>query len=347
MTGQKQTSGDNSTNVQAGGSVTIYQGISYSDAREIALEVFRGNFLQLAGEAKEVARQRAEEITEAFLERLKAENQEGLVQAREPDFQHALFTVQKEYARCGDRELGDLLVDLLVDRTKHGSRSIIQIVLNESLVVAPKLTRDQLAALSVVFLFRYTANKGFRNFADFAAYLDRYVQPFADLLEKRPPCFQHLEYSGCGTMSIGSISLTQIFRKNYPGLFSSGFDDAQYAARGLSIPFTHPLLIPCLNDPTKKQVAALDEAGLRELAVTHGVSEEDIKKLITLQEAHVHGEERVREMIVSQRPYMERVYDVWNEVLCHFSLTSVGIAIGHANIKKSVGEFTNLAIWIN
>ena len=197
MTKQDQTSGDNSTNIQAGGAVTIlHQGLTYADARQIALDVFKGNFLQLAGEAVDVAKRRAEEITEAFLAELQKQNQPGLSQAKEPDFQHALFTVQKEYARCGDKELGDLLVDLLVDRTKQDSRSILQIVLNESLAVAPKLTPDQLAALSVVFLFKYTVNNGLRNQDAFYGYLDKYVQPFAGLLETKAACYQHLEYSG-------------------------------------------------------------------------------------------------------------------------------------------------------
>jgi len=30
-----------------------------------------------------------------------------------------------------------------------------------------------------------------------------------------------------------------------------------------------------------------------------------------------------------------------------FTLTSLGIAIGHANIKRLIGEFANLSIWIN
>jgi hypothetical protein len=60
--------------------------------------------------------------------------------------QYAVFTAQREFARSGDDQLGDILVDILVDRTKEPDRSLLQIVLNESLNVAPKLTADQLAA---------------------------------------------------------------------------------------------------------------------------------------------------------------------------------------------------------
>jgi hypothetical protein len=347
MTKQDQRSGDNSTNIQAGGAVTIHQGLTYADARQIALDVFKGNFLQLSDEAADLARRRAEEITEAFLSELQTQNQAGVSQAKDPDFQHALFTVQKEYARCGDKELGDLLVDLLVDRTKQQSRSILQIVLNESLGVAPKLTRDHLAALSVVFLFRYTANSGLRSLADFLGLLDKFVQPFADFLEKKAACYQHLEYSGCGTISIGSISLQELLRQTYPGLFSRGFEEAQFQAHQISIPFSHPMIGPCLNDQNKRQVFALNEKSLKEEAASHGVPSDDVPKLIALQKEHFLSDPEIRNKIIKERVYMERVFDTWQEVLNRFTLTSVGIAIGHANIKKSVGEFTDLSTWIN
>lgn len=347
MTKQNQIGGDSSTNIQAGGSVTIHQGLTYANARQIALDVFKDNFLQLAGEAVEVAKKRAEEITESFLDQLQKQHQEGISQAKEPDFQHALFTVQKEYARCGDKELGDLLVDLLVDRTKQPSRSILQIVLNESLAVAPKLTPDQLAVLSVVFLFRYTINNGLSNHNAFYAYLDRYVWPFADLLEKKAACYQHLEYSGCGTVSIGSISLAEIIRRNYPGLFSNGFDEAQFQSKQMSIPLTHPIFRACLNDPGKKQVNALNEDAIKTEAARCQVTADDIPKLIALQNEHLMNEDQICNAIIQARPHMEKVFDTWKETMSHFTLTSVGIAIGHANIKKSAGEFTDLSIWIN
>ena len=48
------------------------------------------------------------------------------------------------------------------------------------------------------------------------------------------------------------------------------------------------------------------------------------------------------------RPYMSGVFETWSEsAMKNLTLTSVGIAIGHANIKRLVGEFSNLSIWIN
>lgn len=48
---QDQRSGDNSTNVQAGGNVTIV-GVTYNEVRQIAADVFKANFLTLQGSPK-------------------------------------------------------------------------------------------------------------------------------------------------------------------------------------------------------------------------------------------------------------------------------------------------------
>jgi len=97
-TTQKQGSGDNSTNLQ-GKEIVINQGISYSDAKEIALDVFKGNFLQLKEEAAIIAQNRAEEITEDFLNHLNDRNPEAIKEFEQPAMQDALFTAQKEYLK--------------------------------------------------------------------------------------------------------------------------------------------------------------------------------------------------------------------------------------------------------
>ena len=163
---QHQKTGDNSTNIQAE-SITISCGLTYSDVKEIALDVFNTNFLRLSDESYRVALERNAEITEKFLIELEKQNPAGINSAQDPDFQYTLFNLQNAYARCGDAELGDLLVNLLVDRTKQPNRSLLQIVLNESIIVAPKLTQQQLSALSIVFLTRYVINKRINNFATF------------------------------------------------------------------------------------------------------------------------------------------------------------------------------------
>jgi hypothetical protein len=57
--------------------------------------------------------------------------------------------------------------------------------------------------------------------------------------------------------------------------------------------------------------------------------------------------QEIIDVVIKAREYMKVIFDTWTSTMGHFTLTSVGIAIGHANVKKQTGEFTNLSIWIN
>lgn len=346
MNKQEQRSGDNSTNFQAD-NVVIQFGLTYEDVKNIAIDVYRANFYQLAGIAKTTANERAEEITEKFLQKLRIENPAGFSGAQDPDFQYGIFTVQKEYARNGDKELGDLLVDLLVDRSKHEKRDILQIVLNESLNIAPKLTSDQLAVLALIFLFKYSQNFGIGTHELLGEYFDKYVLPFSEKLNKSNSCYQHLEYSGCGSFGMGH-TLDGVLRKSYQGLFLHGFEASEVAQREISIGLDERFFTPCLNDPSKVQVKALNMEALQKILDANSISEDDRNKITVLFNEELMNSDEIIKKCVSIRPYMEKLFSTWaSSAMTSFTLTSVGMAIGHANIKRLVGEFADLSIWIN
>lgn len=346
---QSQEVGEGSTAIQAGGNVTITKvGLTYADVRDVALDVFRGNFYELAGAAKEIARERAEEITEDFLKKLEKDNPTGLGKSEDPDFQYALFTVQKEYARNGDKDLGDLLVDLLVDRSKHDQRDILQIVLNESLATAPKLTDAQLAVLAVVFLFKYTQNFSVGNHEAFGEYLDKNLLPFASKLSRTHSCYQHLEFTGCGSIGIAGANLEVILGDVYQGQFIKGFDQSEITSRAIAVGMDPRFFMPCLNDASKWQVRANSKELLEKYLEREAITPEDRTKILELFNIGKMSEVEVKDKVIAIRPYMAEIFETWtNSPMRKLTLTSVGMAIGHANIKRLVGEFANLSIWIN
>ncbi len=350
---QEQSVTDGGIGAQAGRDNHIHVGLSYGDVRQLVLDLVSQNFLRLAGDAADIAEKRITKITDNFLGQLQSQHPEGFKQAKDPDFQHALFTVQKEYARCGDNHLGDLLVDLLVDRTKHDSRTILQIVLNESLLVAPKLTRDQLATLSILFFLNYTVTDGLDGPESFYENLDKFLLPFLDDAKTTETSFRHLEYAGCGSFHpvsvfTGSVTpLENYFRRGYPGLFSKGLEAADVLAAGLAVPLDHQIFRKCMNDVDKIQVDAWTLRDLRRKAKDLGISNEDLAKLEKLQTKNLLANSEIKETLIKNRTYMEKFFRESNKNFPRFELTSVGIAIGHANVKKSVGEFTDLSIWIN
>jgi hypothetical protein len=346
---QSQSVGSGGTAIQAGGAVSITSvGLSYGEVRDVALDVFRANFYQLAGVAAETAAARAQEVTEDFLSKLEKENPSGIGKANDPDFQYSLLTVQREYARCGDKELEALLVDLLVDRSKQDGRNILQIVLNESLTTAPKLTGSQLAALAIIFLLRYTQNFGVGNHASFGAYLDKHVSPFIAASASSDASYQHMEFTGCGSIGMLTASLESVLGQVYQGLFQNGFDASEISSRNISLGHDTRFFIPCFNDPTKLQVRANSKEILTKNFDAFGVAEADRAQVVQLFDATKMSDAQIRDKCVQIRPYMAELFERWTKSpMKQFTLTSVGMAIGHANIKRLVGEFSDLSIWIN
>lgn len=346
---QSQDVGNSATAIQAGGSVTLINvGVTSSEARQISLDVARATFYELTGAAKDTAIIRVEEITDQVIKKLEKEFPAGLQKAKDPDFQYALSTVQKEYAQNGDKDLGDLLVELLVDRSKQEQRDILQIVLNESLSTASKLTDNHLAALAVIFLFKYTQNYAIGNHQMFGEYLDKHLLPFISKISKNQAGYQHLEFSGCGSIGLAGNSLEGILGTVYQGLLLKGFDQSEFENHAISVGLDSRFFIKCLNDTSKLQVRANSKEILEKHLDEQKVSTEDRAKILQLFDLGKMSEPEIKEKLIEIRPYMAEVFEIWsNSPMKTFTLTSVGMAIGHANIKRLIGEFASLSIWIN
>lgn len=344
---QVQKSGDDSFNIQAK-SVNIQTGLTYLDVKEIALDVFKNNFEHLSVVAADTAKKRAEEITEKFLNELEKRNSEALNQAQDPDFQYSLFTVQKEYAKSGDKNLGDLLVDILVERTKVDQRGLLQIVLNESLAVAPKLTTSQLCALSIIFSLKYTRYLKMNSLDMLKNYIEYRLAPFAKDLPKSQASYQHLEFAGCGSISIGSSSITSIFKQTYPGVLTTGFSKEQFDGEIKQISGSEKLLTPCLRDKSLFQFNATDFEVLKNKTKENGISETEYPKIENFWKKYLISDEELKKNLINKNKSMAIIYDVWeNSPMKNMSLTSVGIAIAHAYTRSKTGDSDDLSIWIN
>src|SRR5439155_13106027 len=217
---------------------------------------------------------------------------------------------------AGDKELGDLLVDLLVDRSKYDTRTILQTVLNESFSVAPKFTNDQLAELSIIFMARYILHNGIHSLDTFTTYLDKYIAPFTILLSDKASCYQHSEYAGCGSISVQSITVghygvENYFQKQYPGIFSKGFQEEALRNRQINLDLDNPIFTQCLHNPNKQQIDAMNEQSLRVRANELNISEEEIPKLIELNNSCLMNADEIRQYLSDLRQYMQKVCDIW------------------------------------
>jgi hypothetical protein len=344
---QKQAATEGSTAIQAQGDVVIHQGVTAAEARQIALDVFRSNLLEYRGVAMGVAARRGEALTDSFLDKLQKENPVGLDQAQHPGFQDDLFVAQKEYAKAGEKELGDLLVDLLVDRSKEIQRTTLQIVLSESIRVAPKLTQAQTNTLSLVFLCRYVFNQS-PTLEGVSAHLRACLGPIAGAYTIAHTAFSHLVFAGCGNLvQISVWNMRSMWTSLYKGLLQKGLDQAQVDAANLPVEIRKRYVGPCMSDPTKFQVLILGDQTLTEIADKHADVRPHKAALQMLLDQGMADQAQVNAKLDSLAPFMPKIFADWESSnLKSFDLTSVGIAIAHANIKRFAGEFARLSTWI-
>jgi hypothetical protein len=347
---QEQQAGDYSTNVQAGNDVNLQQnnyGLSYREVKDVALDIFEANFSRLSITAQRVAKERAEEITTAFLDELQHKAPEAIDSMKEPDMQYALLMAQKEYARTGDQNLSEVLVDILVERSKLQERSLMQIVLNESLEIVPKLTNGQLNTLSLLFILKYTANSNVLSIDSLKSYLKKMIVPFMVELTKTHSHYQHLEYTGCGTISMGEIDLATIFTNNYGGLFSRGFSLEEVNGDLDEILRGNHLLISCLHNSSLFQINAINEQVLLQKCKELSINDEHARKLSSLQQRSQMSKDEIFNFLVNLCPAISNLIDIWNNSsMKNMTLTTVGISLAHANIRRITSDDLDLSKWI-
>ncbi len=348
---QKQDAGDNSTNLQseiATINTTNHYGITYADAKEIALDVFNANFPRLRAEAAATAQERAEDVTEKFFIKLNERNPEAIKEFEQPAMQDALLTVQKQYAISGDKELGDLLVDILVDRAAEPKRNMLQIVLDESLTVAPKLTVEQLDTITLNFLLVRTRRMDLLRYIDLVNYLTSKVCPFIEGLSNEKTDYNHIEYLVCGHVRAGNYgNLENKLRQTYKGFFSIGFTLEDIENEFGNTIKLREFLIPCFHNTQKLQLSFYDDSVLEELTKRKEYSDEEIIKLKGIFERTTMPQDEVKDTLILAIPSMTKIFEIWDaSPLKSLELTSVGVAIAHANYRRKTNETMDLSIWI-
>jgi hypothetical protein len=322
-------------------------GVSFAEARQIAQDVFAANFYHLSKDAENLVKQRANELLESYLREIASRNPESITNSKDPDMQYALYAAQRAYARSGNKDLADILVDILADRAKHVGGSLTQIVLNESIEIAPKLTPSHYDTLSVIFLHRYVHQRSVNSLNTFLECLRENTLPFLINVRKEVSHYQHLEYAGCGSIQLTAISLPEIWRRLYPGLFLKGVTiEAIQELFNTDVDY-HQYIIQCLHENTLYQINAISESVIATKLRENNHNQEMVDKVAGFMKANLMDDKEIQDYVVKNFEESKLLFDVWeNSSIKSFNLTSVGIAVAHANVRRKTNQVIDLSHWI-
>jgi len=328
----KQESGENSKNIQAGRDV--YYGITPTESREIALDVFKANFYDFSEKASEIALKRAEEITDEFIKDFFNSKLNQTKKLENPSVQSAFFNIQKEFAKTGDKYLKERLIYLLINRINSKERSLEQICLDEAINIIPKLTIEQINTLTFIFCTATFSDGNLTTLNKFDDFLNHLIS-FIPNQKITFSFFRHLTYTGCVSNIEGqkeNRKLEEIFRNLYPALFVNGFTKEELQNEfGEDLIEIDRIIIACLQDNTKYQFSYLSNERFRK-----NYKESNLKsylnKIINFQDKFIMKPFEIKNFAISRNNKIIDVFNIWNhEELKTIKLTSVGIAIGIIN----------------
>ena len=332
---QNQKAGDHSTNVQALKAEIHHHGLTVPDVRQICMDLFEANFYRLQSAARETAEGRAKEITERFLQELNTKNRAGLEAAADPDMQAAIFTAQRDYARFGTKHLEDVLVDLLVERTS--AASLRQIVLNEAIATASKLTAQQLDLISVFLLLAHNPpiKYNFKTWDDFKEYAKRHIAPLLHPEISDDTTYLHLKSTACSSQDIHQVHLVMLLTDQFPDCFSPGFERMLAIDNG----YIDALLVTSFHNPPLWQLKPMDDNTFLETCHSHGLSASDLGRFRQQRHTEKLNDPQLLISIDSRFQFIPPAAP-------YVHLSTVGIALANANLRRRVGLEFDLGHWI-
>ena len=147
---QKQEVGNNSTAIQVQGD---YHGSTYTEIKEIFLDLFQLNFPKI----QEIAAQKAQERIDAMLEKLKQsfeKHKDNIDSSKftEPAVQYEMQAIAIDVARRGEKSNVELLCELLSTVLSKDCPELIELISSEARRVLPMLSKEHIAYLSLEIL---------------------------------------------------------------------------------------------------------------------------------------------------------------------------------------------------
>lgn len=335
--------------VQSGRDTILQQGISPAQMAEI-LNALATQFPAQLAAAHQIVTERLSDFEARFLEKFQDQLAANSAAFADPDFQYVVRSCQHAYARSGDSEIRDTLIDLIARRSKEQTRTRLSLTLNEAVETAVKLTKNEFAELSLCYLLRYTRQE-IGNMDQFAAYFQANITPLLTDISSEKASYQYLEAQSCGNIGLISLEVISMFRENYGGIFSKGFDKEtlqNYLPGEKKNVFDQAtLLIPCLNDKDKFQFGVINKKEFLEHGDKLQLSEPEMENVWKMFDGTIWNGEEFLVNVEKRIPEIRSLAKIWSDSsLKTFTLTTVGLAIGHSNLVRISKLDADLAMWV-
>lgn len=198
-----------STIVQAKGDIN-FNGITAEMAMKICKYVVKTELAVYTQDARVEAEKRLSDISEKTIDRITSLKEDLLHRFKEPAIQIALNETFKNYIASGDEELGENLIDLLIERLNVQERTTEQSIIDEARNIIHKLSSNTVSLLAILVFSKLIFPYNRKQYDDLLLKL----APLAEKLKNISSLdIAHLKQIGCG-YGISAFHVTESLEKH-------------------------------------------------------------------------------------------------------------------------------------
>lgn len=187
--------GSNNTQQIQAGQIHIHQGINSDEVRALCLDLVQKEIALYKQQAAEESQRRFESLMDKFLDLLSKIDESKRQKLQEPAIQFAVNETFKEYIKSGEEELGDGLLDLMIERMEVDEHTTKQSLIDEARQILPKLSANTISLISIITFSELLIP---RSNYDFVELLHNLSPLISRLRSVNSIDVAYLEQVGCG-----------------------------------------------------------------------------------------------------------------------------------------------------
>jgi len=310
----------------------IHNGINEEKAKEIALKVFVDNATTLVEDAKLKASERVNDFNNQLLSKIS----DTLDILGDPGFQSILLKSQINYAKSGDNNQLELLLNLLGSRAKEKGRSLHQIAIDEAINIVDILTTDQINLMSLVFYCREVGFEKNDTLPLLFNNLDEINPLFQSLANSTLQDIEHIQYSNCGDTTASKLVLFDSIVKHNSHLFTHLISENEISLLSLTDQMKSDFFIKN-NDGNYRFSKSISELK-KEFFNSHNSYQDNIvNEIFELIDNKTLDLEEIISTLLKANPSLIKLQDNLDKTRASLiKLNKVGRVIAYTNLKRFI-----------
>ena len=263
--------------------------------------------------------------------------------------QEALMSMQKAYAATNTEWMKSAALGAFLDVVKSPKSSTPYLVAFDALRILPHLTLGHFQVMALTLLLQYSRNSNNYGLIHFQHYVEKYIEPFISDLPQNHSFYRQLDYLRCTQEEREPITLAQVLSNSYPLVFNyRGFSKEELfrATDGRGVDPRY--VVRSLNSNLYK-LALVDESlaprFFRQTRISDSMVQRDLLALMKSKPTAFRGQE-ARDIMDDISPVLLDLADVFDKTpMSKISLTLLGLYLGRAHVKATIGEEFDLSHW--